>query len=363
MKLRNKQFLVKQNFIWNVLIILIGSIQFATFYPNFVEKLYSTHLYVGYAQILRWLTGWLPFSLGDVLYILIGLYLCYSVIRLIKICLVRKNGAQIWLILKNLLKIVVVAYVWFMLSWGLNYHRLGIAYQLHLQVNPYTNDELCVLRDSLAVKLNSLRQQIGQDSILPSPDLITLYWQAPTYYQQASKLYPFIQYHYRSIKNSLFTPWAKYFGWGGYYNPFTGEAQIRADMPRILIPYTVLHEMAHQIGYAGEEEANFVGYLVARESGNAYVAYSCYSELYKYVYNELLLRNTFSDAIPALDTLVRNDFKRVNRFFMQEQNSIAPQIMDLYDVYLRANQQKNGINSYNEVVGLLIAFQKKYKKI
>ncbi len=362
MKLSIKQFWVKLNLVWFVLFFLIGCILLATFYPYYIEKLYSARLYRIYAEMLRWLTGRLPFSIGDVLYVLAGFYLGYSVFKLGKL-LFQKNRSGIRCLLTRMLKIGGVGYIWFMLSWGLNYHRLGIAYQLGIEVKPYTTDELCVLRDSLAYRLNELRKQITADSILPTPALAKLYQQAPRYYSWAAKRQLFLQYHYPGIKSSLFTPWAKYFGWGGYYNPFTGEAQIRANMPRILIPYTVLHEIAHQIGYAGEEEANFVGYLVASESGNAYVSYSCYSELYKYVFNELLLRNTFPDASPALDTLVKNDFKRVNRFFMEEQNNIAPQMMNLYDVYLRANQQKNGINSYNEVVGLLIAYQKKYGKI
>lgn len=362
MKLHINKFWIKKNFVWLLLVLLIGGIQWACLHPFFIEKFYSTQFYGFYAKMLRGLTGWIKFSIGDVLYILVALYFGYSLYRLAKM-LVQKNFSYLKKLLIRLLKIGSIVYIWFMLGWGLNYHRLGIAYQLGLNVQPYSTDELCVLRDSLALRLNTLRKQITADSILPTPALNDLYKESPQYYNQAAILHPFLFYQNRSIKASLFTPYAKYFGWGGYYNPFSGEAQIRTDMPRLLIPYTILHEMAHQIGYAGEEEANFVGYLVAIESRNAYVAYSCYSELYKYVFNELLLRNTFPDASPALDSLVKHDFSRVNKFFMEEQNDIAPQIMNLYDVYLKANQQKNGINSYNEVLGLLIAYQKKYGKI
>ena len=35
----------------------------------------------------------------------------------------------------------------------------------------------------------------------------------------------------------------------------------------------------------------------------------------------------------------------------------------MYDQYLKMNKQLAGINSYNEVIGWLLAYQKKYGKI
>ncbi len=48
----------------------------------------------------------------------------------------------------------------------------------------------------------------------------------------------------------------------GIYSPFTGEANINTNQPSTLhIPFTILHEMAHQKGYANESEANFLAYF------------------------------------------------------------------------------------------------------
>ncbi len=54
-----------------------------------------------------------------------------------------------------------------------------------------------------------------------------------------------------------------YLGFTGYYNPFTGEAQVNTTVPQFLLPNIALHEMGHQIGYAKEDEANFSAYLAA----------------------------------------------------------------------------------------------------
>ncbi len=44
----------------------------------------------------------------------------------------------------------------------------------------------------------------------------------------------------------------------GYLNPFTNEAQVNTTVPAFLQPFMTCHEIAHQLGFAPEEDANFV---------------------------------------------------------------------------------------------------------
>ena len=49
-------------------------------------------------------------------------------------------------------------------------------------------------------------------------------------------------------------------GYAGYLNPFTLEAQVNMlGCQKSTYPITIAHEMAHQLGYAAENEANFIG--------------------------------------------------------------------------------------------------------
>lgn len=57
----------------------------------------------------------------------------------------------------------------------------------------------------------------------------------------------------------------------GYYFPWTGEAQINAQMPRTLWPRVAAHEQAHQRGFARENEATVVGLLTCLKIGRAHV--------------------------------------------------------------------------------------------
>ena len=64
-----------------------------------------------------------------------------------------------------------------------------------------------------------------------------------------------------------------------------------------------------------------------------------------------------------LDTLVKKDRAAIRAFFNKRKNRISPIASNLYDQYLKLNKQTSGINSYNEVVGWLIAYQKKYGRL
>ena len=76
-------------------------------------------------------------------------------------------------------------------------------------------------------------------------------------------------------------------GYSGYINPFTNEAQINAKMVGYSTPITVCHEIAHQMGYAAETEANYLGYLAAKNSNNQYFRYSASLFSLRYLLGEV----------------------------------------------------------------------------
>jgi len=54
------------------------------------------------------------------------------------------------------------------------------------------------------------------------------------------------------------------FGLGGAFLAYTGEANVNTAMPEIQQPFVAAHEIAHQMGFAREDEANFIAYLACR---------------------------------------------------------------------------------------------------
>ena len=54
---------------WAVLIGLALLVRLVSLFPGYVEAYYSSGLYPLTSALQRALTGWLPFSVGDVLYL------------------------------------------------------------------------------------------------------------------------------------------------------------------------------------------------------------------------------------------------------------------------------------------------------
>lgn len=259
---------------------------------------------------------------------------------------------------------LAIVYIIFNVFWGINYNRLGIEHQLGLEVKEYGKDELNELTGILLHKVNA-----WQDSAVnfkkSIPQKKALFSSAIDAYNIAEKKYAFMQYAHPSVKPSLFSYAGNYLGFTGYYNPFSGEAQVNTIVPAFLQPYTTCHEIAHQLGYAKEMEANFVGYLAAKESSNPHFRYSVYLDLYTYAYRNLYyLDSTVAKQYKdSLSAGVKADIKEWRAFNLRHKNPIEPIIRAGYGLFLKSNEQPQGILAYDEVSGFLIAYLKKFGEL
>ncbi len=358
--------LVKKNWLGTVALILI-MLLIRIFSANhfWVENYYSTGIYIPMAKFFRLITGWLPFSIGDILYGAAACRLVWKTIKLARMLVNKKLTKQVLLTKGfNTLTGLLLIYIAFNILWGINYNRQGIAQQLGLQVEKYSSEELKKVNALLLQKVNTSKQLSLQEDIsrLSTKDI---FGQAKAAYTLAQLKYPFLDYTSPSVKSSLWGWLGNYIGFTGYYNPFTGEAQINTTVPVFLQPYTTCHEMAHQLGYAKENEANFVGYLSASSSKNSHFLYSCYLDLFIYADRNLYSVDSASATLLASQLLpsVKADIKALREFNLRHANPVEPVIRWLYGKYLQGNQQPSGVLSYDEVTGFLIAYYKKYGTI
>ncbi len=344
------------------LIILIKLFATNTFR---IENYYSGGFYYYFSIFLRSVFGWIPFSLGDILYFIAGIWLLVKIVKYCKLLIKKrfkkeKFFSRLW---KPLL-ILIVIYVAFNIFWGLNYNRKGIAWQLHLPEVHYDTSNLLLIQESLLQKVNETKQVLVSNNTV-YPDQKELFRRAKDCYHHAKEKFPFLQYKSGSVKPSLYGWLGNYLGFTGYYNPFTGEAQVNTTVPKFLLPYIALHEMGHQLGYAKENEANFSGYLAAENSNDTLFLYSAYLDLFLYANREVYyLDSTLSkSALAKLNPKVKADLEEWKRFNEAHTSFIEPTITWLYGKYLQINQQPKGMRSYNEVVAMLISYYEKFGKI
>jgi hypothetical protein len=192
-----------------------------------------------------------------------------------------------------------------------------------------------------------------------------IFEQATIAYQNLAKQYPFCIYQPSSVKSSVWGWLGNYLGFTGYYNPFTGEGQVNTTVPGFLQPYITCHEIAHQLGYAKENEANFVGYLAAVSSGDTAFHYSVYLDLFLYAQRNLY--NVDSIAAKSFHKKIlpeiKADLTEWKNFNDRHRSPLEPVFNWVYGKYLKNNEQPSGVLSYDEVTGFLIAYYRKFGKL
>src|SRR3546814_11738929 len=94
-----------------------------------------------------------------------------------------------------------------------------------------------------------------------------IYQTAALAYRALANSHPAFSIRHPSVKPSFFTPLINFMGVAGYFNPFTGEAQLNFRMPTYVKPFVACHEIAHQAGFRPEDAARFAGLLAGPHSG------------------------------------------------------------------------------------------------
>ncbi len=357
--------LKKKIWIGFAFLVLIILIKLFASNSSWIEKFYSNKFYYYFSIFLRSIFGWIPFSIGDALYFVAGLWLLIKIIKYSALLFRRRLKKAIFYgMLWKFLLLLCSIYLVFNIFWGLNYDRKEIGWQLHLDKVDYDTSSLILIQELLLQRVNETKKILVINHAL-YPAKKELFKRARQCYDDAEKKYSFLKYKSGSIKSSFYGWLGNYLGFTGYYNPFTGEAQVNTTVPKFLLPYITLHEMGHQLGYAKENEANFSGYLAAANAGDTLFQYSTYLDLFMYANREVyyfdttLSRNAAAKLIPE----VKADLLEWRKFNEAHTSFIEPTVTWLYGKYLQINQQPKGMRSYNQVIAMLIAYYKKFGRI
>lgn len=330
-------------------------IKMLSFFPYFVETIYSQGIYIFISKLMRFALGWIPFSIGDVIYTLGGIYLIYWLISR------RKHLIQKPLILlRDIMVAVSLIYFSFHLLWGMNYYRLPLHEKLNLEAD-YTTEELIQTIDALIPIANRLHSELtkNKNEALKMPyEREALISESYLGYKSLPDSLGFLDPHPISIKASLYSIPLTYMGFSGYLNPFTHEANVDYIIPAHKLPTTSAHEMAHQIGYAAENEANFIGFLSGINHPDKYHRYSAFTFGLKHCLFELGRRNpeAFERKKEELNEGILKNYRQERIFWNLYENPMEPFFKATFNKFLIINNQRDGIKSYSYVVALIVNY-------
>lgn len=147
-------------------------------------------------------------------------------------------------------------------------------------------------------------------------------------------------------------------GIAGFYFPYTGEANFNRHAPHCQRPHTIAHEKAHQRGITGEDEANFLAFLVCAHSEDPYSRYSGYLFAQRQLFTELVLRDR-EVAMALLNRRlpgVQRDVDWLRAFWDGYRGAPRSVSLAMNNVYLKANHVEGGLNSYHRSAQLLVLY-------
>lgn len=337
----------------------------ASEYPAEVERYYSSGIYPFIAHALLF-QSFAHISFAEIIFLVAPFVLLACLIVFI-VRLVRDKKDRLIRGLEAIQKVVIVCgviYFLFYFLWGFNYSRLPYSEIADLPLRQSSTAELKDLCESLVERTNEARATLpsNRDNTLAlSPTTSDLQKITRAAYDQARKD------HIPGIENTLSAPKAlwispilSYTGITGIYIPFTAESNYNNDSPVPLIGATVCHELAHRQGFAREDEANFISYLVCTNSQNNYLNYSGLLLATIHSMNKLAERDpeSYRELYALYTKEVIADLNADRAYWDAYSGEVEETVTRINDSYLKSNNLTDGVASYGRMVDLLLAHQR-----
>ena len=320
--------------------------------PQIVESYYSVKFYPYISKFLRSIFDNFTFSIGDILYIFTLTIIVFKVFK--------NRKMKIKKVIIDGLGILSVLYFIFHLFWGLNYYRTPLTQKLNLKTN-YSTEDLIKTTKEIILLTNKVHFDITNDTekvVSLKLNFEDLKKEINIGYKNISKKYPFLKYYPSNQKKSLFSTPLSYMGFSGYFNPFTNETQLNWHTPKNSQPITQAHEQAHQLGFAAENEANFIAFLATNENNNIFIKYSALTFALKHCLNDLFIKDldSFNYLKSSVNYGVLKDFENRQKKWNYFKNPLEPLFKKIYNKFLNFNNQKIGIKSYSYVVAHIVNY-------
>jgi Protein of unknown function (DUF3810) len=326
---------------------------------EFIEKYYTASLFKNLTLLLRKVTGWFQLSLGlalnNLLVLLIVSYILWLIYNIFKKRIIFKS------LFINTLAGFSALYFFYMIFWGMAYHKKPIDTILALNKKEIQLGEIVKLCNKMIFQANQSRNLLSEDRLY-NTSFDTVFNQTTSTYNSLAQSNPIFKYQNPSIKKAFMSDALSYLGTSGIYYFWSGEANINTNLYPFEVPYVASHEVAHQLGFASEDEANFVAYLNCKNSKDPLFIYSYSSGImYKTLWtitesDSLLAKNLYAKINPAIIA----DREKVRNRWEKYKNPIQKYVFGvIYDLFLKSNGEKDGRLSYEQDIELIIAEERK----
>jgi hypothetical protein len=358
---------------WRFRLVLFGigvamwTIQIAArFQPDWVERFYARGLYPVVREFCSTLSGWTSYSLAEWICVLLVLVVATRSFFVLRAVVRRRRSVRnlVAHLVSGSLALVGVLTAWGMLAWGFNYGRRPFAVSEALDATGIRTEELRAVCLSLVQQANNLRLEVQEDGdgVMRTEDGDRrALARARRAFTSRNSEYAVLRTGSVSRPKGLVFPLLPWLNISGVFVPFTGEPNVAMELPDAERLFSACHEMAHQLGWAREEEANFVGYAICRRHPDADYRYAATQEALRYALTAL--QRVDPDAAAAVKLTLgeglERDWHASRRFWRRYDTRLGAAVWRVNDAYLKAQGQQAGAASYGLMVDLLVADQRR----
>jgi hypothetical protein len=329
--------------------------------PDIVEALYARAVFPTLVAALASLSSRVPFSMFEVCLVCACAALAWGLLSTGR-ALLRGSGRRLQILARiGVLGLLVagVGYAVFLLVWGLNYQRVTFGRSAGLLVRPSDRTELVALSADLIEATNRLREGLSEDEHgamrLADGSRVALTRTALGVSALRNR-YAWLPTFNVCPKPAWTSPLLARLGIGGFYFPLTAEAHVNVEVPDSDIPFSASHEIAHELGFAREDEANYLGYLMCRLHPDADFRYSGVFIASRHAQRALASVDRIEAR--ALESrrsqAVRRDLVALSAWSARHSGPAMRAANHVNDAYLRT-QGQDGVRSYGRMVDLLLA--------
>ena len=344
--------------------VLIAANYILKSHPYFVEKYYSSTTYKYISGGYGFLTNLLPFSLIEVLIILLPIILIVIFIKAYRKASVTNQMYPLIKLLSFLCAAVTLMFTVYTCGLSFNYNRLPAGTLCNLNTSNPTKEELAAAFTYTVGKLNEVSKSIDFDE-----NNISSYGSFFKMSEEGAKAFAvlskensvFSGVRVRAKPAAIFSIAMNYMGVTGVYSPFTNEANVNILFPDFSLPQTMCHELAHLRGFMREDEAEYVGFLACVKSSDIYFNYSAYMYAYNCIGNALyktdkaLYREIAKTAPANVSAEWKSYFDYADKF----DGKITEIATKTNNSYLKSQGQSDGVISYSRAVLLVIGQMRK----
>ncbi|MDD5899334.1 MAG: DUF3810 domain-containing protein [Lachnospiraceae bacterium] len=335
----------------------------------FAEEVFAKRIYKVISIGISVFTGVFPFSFAE--YIVLGSFVVIPILLVVFIVrLVRKKERRFERCLLAVINVACVAAVvlfLYVIGCGVNYHRVSIAEYRGITVRESSKEELYGLCTSLAKEASALREELvcyeDEEGVVRLPvSNRKLGKMTRDAYKNLYEELPVLRGVYPAPKGIGISKFYSAMEITGVFTCWTMEANVNVDIPDMSRAVTMAHELGHLHGFMREDEANYLAYLACQASDSPLVKYS--GTMLALIYAGNALASQDMELYGELWTMYHpgmvRDFMDKSAYWKQYENTVISETADkVNDVYLKANEQEDGVKSYGRMVDLLLAEYRK----